>query len=170
MQMVLGSYTDCSMTFPNRVKACRLLHHYTGVFFAPAILFFAITGTLQMFGLHETSRGSTYVPPVILTHLAQLHKKGTPYLPPRRPSPPAAPKSGDAKPDPGKQAVASAQLPAAPEHNPLPTKIFFGLTGLALVTSTCTGLYLAWKYTRTKLTVLAVFLAGVVVPLILLAV
>jgi hypothetical protein len=37
-----------------------------------------------MFGLHETARGSSYVPPNILVHLSQLHKKGTLYLPPER--------------------------------------------------------------------------------------
>jgi uncharacterized iron-regulated membrane protein len=42
------------MTSATSLKAIRLTHHYTGVFFAPTILFFAITGSLQMFGLHET--------------------------------------------------------------------------------------------------------------------
>ena len=45
---------------------------------------FAITGGLQMFGLQETSRGSSYIPPNILMHLSQLQKKGTLYLLPER--------------------------------------------------------------------------------------
>jgi hypothetical protein len=65
------------MTSAISLKAIRLTHDYIGVFFAPPIFFFAITGGLQMFGLHETSRGSSYVPPAILVHLSQLHKKGT---------------------------------------------------------------------------------------------
>ena len=36
-----------------------------------------------MFRLHETARGSSYVPNILL-HLSQLHKKGTLYLPPRK--------------------------------------------------------------------------------------
>ena len=70
------------------MTTCRNLEDYpstpqldTGVILcAPTILFFAFTGGLQMFGLHETSRGSSYVPPAILVHLSQLHKKGTFYL------------------------------------------------------------------------------------------
>jgi hypothetical protein len=58
---------------------------------------FAITGGLQMFGLHETARGSSYVPPNILVHLSQLHKKGTLYLPPREVAPPNSAKSDGAK-------------------------------------------------------------------------
>lgn len=95
------------MTSATSLKLIRLTHHYIGVFFAPTILFFAITGSLQMFGLHETSRGSSYVPPAILVHLSQLHKKGTLYLPPRKaaPSAPAradGPKADALKPDASK--------------------------------------------------------------------
>lgn len=65
------------MTFAASLKSIRLMHRYLGLFFAPTILFIAITGGLQMFGLHETSRGSSYVPPNILVRLSQLHKNGT---------------------------------------------------------------------------------------------
>ena len=153
------------MTSASTLKAIRLTHLYIGVFFAPTILFFAITGSLQMFGLHETSRGSSYVPPAILVHLAQLHKKGTPYLPPRKPAPSAPPKAESRKPEaPGP----SAPAPAPPTHNPLPTKIFFAMTALALVISTCTGLFMSWKYARNKTVVVALFLAGIACPLLLL--
>ena len=64
------------MTIAASLKSIRIMHRYLGLFFAPTILFFAITGGLQMFGLHETARGSSYVPPQILVHLSQLHKKG----------------------------------------------------------------------------------------------
>jgi hypothetical protein len=77
------------MTSATSLKAMRLTHYYIGVFFAPTILFFAITGSLQMFGLHETSRWSSYVPPAILAHLSQLHKRGTLYLAPRKAAPSA---------------------------------------------------------------------------------
>lgn len=77
------------MTSTTSLKAIRLTHHHIGVFFALTIFFFAITGGLQMFGLHETRRGSIYIPPAILVHLSQLHKKGTLYLQPRKAAPPA---------------------------------------------------------------------------------
>jgi hypothetical protein len=73
------------MTSATSLKTIRVMHHYLGLFFAPTILFFAITGGLQMFGLHETSRGSSYVPPNFLVHLSQLHIQGTLYLPFEKP-------------------------------------------------------------------------------------
>lgn len=150
------------------LRAIRLLHHYSGVFFAPAILFFAITGGLQMFGLHESSRGSTYVPPVLLVHLAQLHKKGTIFLPQRRPEPPAVAKAKDSVQREAPKVPVEG--PSGAVHNSLPMKVFFGLTALGLVVSTCTGLWMAWKYTRSRAKVAAVFFAGVVIPVLLLVV
>jgi hypothetical protein len=147
------------------LKALRLTHHYVGVFFAPTILFFAITGGLQMFGLHETSRGSSYAPPDILVHLAHLHKKGTLYLPPAKAAPakPITPKADTAQPDAPKS---PAPPPPSPAPHPLPMKIFFAATALALVISTCTGLLMSWMYTRRKAIMAGVFFAGIVCPLI----
>jgi hypothetical protein len=150
------------------LKALRLTHHYVGVFFAPTILFFAITGGLQMFGLHETSRGSSYAPPDILVHLAHLHKKGTLYLPPAKVAPaasakPVTPKVDTAQPDAPKSPAPS---PTSSVPHPLPMKIFFAATALALVISTCTGLLMSWKYARRKAIVVGVFFAGIVCPLI----
>lgn len=110
------------MTSATSLKSIRLAHQYMGVFFAPTILFFAVTGCLQMFGLHETSRGNSYVPPAILVHLSQLHKKGTLYLPPRKPAPSAPAKADGQKSDATKPDVpkSPATAPASPAPNPLP--------------------------------------------------
>lgn len=153
------------MTFASSLKALRLTHNYIGVFFAPMILFFAITGSLKMFGLHETSRGSSYVPPALLVHLSQLHKKGTLYLPPHKVVPPASAKSDAPKPDAPK-APATALASLAP--NLLPMEVFFGATALALVISTCTGFFMSWKYARRKAVAGVVLLAGIVCPTLLL--
>ena len=158
------------MTSTTSLKLTRITHQYIGVFFAPTILFFATTGSLQMFGLHETTRGSSYVPPAILVHLSQLHKKGTLYLPPRKaaPSVPAkadGPKVDAPKPDASKS---PALTPASPAPSPLPMKIFFAATALALVISTCTGLFMSWKYARRKAMVVGMLLAGITCPLLLL--
>ena len=162
------------MASANVLKSLRQVHNVVGLFFAPTILFFAITGALQMFGLHESSRGSSYVPPAILVHLSQLHKKGTLYLPPRRP-----PQATSAKSDPVKPEIAksdgpkpdSEKPPRAPQSsapNPLPIKIFFAATAGALVISTLTGIIMGWKYARRRSSVLLVLAAGVVLPLLLL--
>lgn len=157
------------MTTATTLKTVRQVHNFVGVFFAPTILFFAITGGLQMFGLHESSRGSSYVPPAILVHLAQLHKKGTLTVPQRK-----VPSAGVAKPDgaeadtkpEGQKPVEAPSSPAPP--SPLPMKIFFGATAFALVISTCTGLIMGWKYARRKSSVLLILTAGIVLPIILL--
>jgi hypothetical protein len=76
------------------LKDARQFHLYIGVFTAPAILFFAITGALQIFSFHETTKGSNYKPPKILVELGQLHKKQTFVVPDKKPQPPA-PSAGD---------------------------------------------------------------------------
>ena len=162
--------TESQIMSASKLMSIRLIHHYTGVFFAPTILFFAMAGGLQMFGLHETSRGSSYVPPAILVHLSQLHKKGTLYLPSRKAIPPTTvrpdgPKPETPRPDGPKTPGPS---PAAAYPNPLPMKIFFAATALALVLSTCTGLFMSWRYARRKAIVVGVFFAGIACPLILL--
>ena len=72
----------------------RLLHLYIGVFTTPALIFFAFTGALQTFSLHETTRGSSYKPPAWAMVLAQIHKKQTPIVPVKK----AAPDKAQTKP------------------------------------------------------------------------
>ena len=72
------------------LRSIRTIHLYLGVFTAPMLLFFAITGGLQSFSLHETTRGSSYTPPAWLASMAQLHKKQTIVIPVRRQRPPEA--------------------------------------------------------------------------------
>lgn len=162
------------MTSAKSLKTFRVIHYYLGLFFAPTILFFAITGGLQMFGFHETARGSSYFPPNFLVHLSQLHKKGTLYLPPRKPAPPGAVKPDEARPDGVKPDIPKPEAPKpAPPPSPpnsLPIKIFFAATSLALVLSTCTGIVMGWNYSRRKATVLFTLAAGVVIPALLLLV
>ncbi len=169
------------MTTTGTLKAIRVTHNYVGVFLAPTILFFAITGALQMFGLHETARGSSYQPPSWLVHLSQLHKKGTLYLAPKKAGPAATvgpagvagAKVEVPKPEVAKTEKAAPAAPAGragPPHNPWPIKIFFVLTAWGLVTSTLTGLVMAWKYARRKGVVAGTLVAGIVVPLALLLV
>src|SRR5580698_1895303 len=106
------------------LKFFRSLHLYIGVFIAPMLLFFALTGALQTFSLHETTPGSSYKPPALFVSLAQIHKKQT-YLIPLRKSRPAETKPGDAKPDAAKADKAPAPVPEPPQKSHLPLKIFF---------------------------------------------
>jgi hypothetical protein len=154
------------------LKLSRTIHLYLGVFTAPALLFFAITGGLQTFSLHETTRGSSYAPPAWLASAAQLHKKQTTVKPVRRPRPaeagPAVHTSlaSDAKSPPAGLSADKAAAP--PRKNLLPMKLFFALVALGLAISTLSGLYMAWRYSRRPRLFGTVLTAGFVVPLLLL--
>ena len=170
------------------LKAVRLTHLYSGVFLAPAILFFALTGALQTFSLHETTNGSSYQPARWIVVLAQLHKKQTTVLPVRRqPQVMAKPAGGDAAAKPegrgereaknteranaGQAAGSNAgpmAAPTAPKRvNTLAMRIFFLAVALGLFTSTLTGLYMSYRYARSKVLVGMLLVAGVVVPVLL---
>jgi hypothetical protein len=149
------------------IKTVRLIHLYLGVFIAPAVLFFAFTGILQTFSLHENSKDGTYAPPAWVLELAQLHKKQTLQLPERKPQP--APGSETGRPDAPKKAKNPAPSATSPVHDPLPMKVFFSIIGIGLVFSTITGLYMSYKYGRRKLLLVLLFLAGIVIPVLLTA-
>jgi uncharacterized iron-regulated membrane protein len=149
-------------TSASALKLFRQIHLYIGVFIAPALLFFAFTGALQTFSLHETTQGSSYKPPAWIVTLAQLHKKQTTTVPVRKPRPAAdAPKPDKAS------APKAPEPPTAPPKNHTAMKAFFLLVALGLFTSTLTGLYMAYKYTGNKLVITCLLLAGIVIPLIL---
>jgi hypothetical protein len=157
------------------------------VFSAPALLFFAITGGLQTFSLHEAARGSDYKPPAWLASAAQLHKKQTTVMPVRRARPADVPAVANSAPH-AAQPVAAADAAmdgrnastvsavradravdnvTRPKKNLLPMKFFFALIALSLVLSTLTGLYMAWRFSRRPGLFGTVFAAGIVVPLLL---
>jgi hypothetical protein len=156
------------------LKYTRLLHLYLGVFIAPSLLFFAFTGTLQTFSLHETTRGSSYKPPAWAVTLAQIHKKQTPIVPAKKLQPPD--KSADTAISKAPSANApqqpvsppkAADAPAPKPHNALPLKIFFLLVAIGLFVSTLSGLYMSYKYIRNRLLITAILLGGIVIPVLL---
>jgi hypothetical protein len=78
---------DDAITKAFVLKATRLVHRYSGIFFAPTILFFAITGGLRMFGLHETSRGQFLSSSGHSCPSFTIAQKKDVYLPPRKEKP-----------------------------------------------------------------------------------
>jgi uncharacterized iron-regulated membrane protein len=178
------------MTRAQVLKFVRLTHLYIGVFISPAILFFAFTGALQTFSLHEPGHGRTnYKPPAWIVTLGQLHKNQTPVVPVRRQPPPGrgpsaerpdhfdpdhadkpasaapSPNATTAQPHPADSKPAEGQAP--PRHDPLPLKIFFLLVAIGLFTSTLSGIYMSYKYTRSVTLVTTLWIAGIVIPLLM---
>jgi hypothetical protein len=158
------------------LKYLRLIHLYIGVFVAPALLFFAFTGALQTFSLHETTRGSNYKPPAWAVTLGQIHKKQTPIVPVRK-LPPPDKQADKANPEKAEPSASSQPAPveapkstgeAAPKsHNPLPLKYFFLLVSIGLFVSTLSGLYMSYKYIRNRPLITMILLAGIIVPVLL---
>ena len=56
------------------IKVMRSVHLYLGVFFAPLLFFFLISGSWQIFGLNHASKDGSYEPPAIIKTLSQVHK------------------------------------------------------------------------------------------------
>ena len=148
-------------------RTLRDLHLYLAVFFAPSILFFALTGALQLFGLHE-SKGADYRPPSVIEKLGQVHVHQRYQLKPSRPRPAAAPKPVESA------AAAPAAKPEAPKaeekaSSTLAIQIFFLGTALGLTLASALGLWIG--LTQGRLRKVSAVLAGLgtVLPIIILA-
>lgn len=155
------------------LRSLRKIHLYFGLFIAPALLFFAFTGSVQTLSLHEAA-GTSYTPPHWLAELSQLHKNQTLVLRPHKAPPAAAAHADDPRASHNHGDATPQAAPAPPvtlaskQHQHLPMKIFFLVVALGLFSSTLTGIYMAYKYERNKLLVSAILVAGVIVPLLLL--
>lgn len=148
---------------PATLRLLRQIHTYLGVFFAPAIIFFAFSGALQTFGLHENKGGGPYQPPAWIVTLASVHKNQELPQPKHRKPPSAGPKAG------GRPDQAAPQGPAPkPPPSPLPLKIFTLLLSIGLIATALVGLYIALTNKALRRTATWVLLAGLVTPVVLL--
>jgi hypothetical protein len=147
----------------NLLVLTRRVHLYLGMFSAPAILFFALTGILQTLSLHEFSQGGSYEPPRWIVVLAQIHKKQTLEVPERKSVQPANAKV------PGREKPKGIDAPVSSNgHQTTSMKIFFVVIGVGLILSTVTGIVMAWKFKRDRRMGLGLFIAGTFLPILLL--
>ncbi|MEZ4398691.1 MAG: hypothetical protein R3B06_01635 [Kofleriaceae bacterium] len=142
------------------MRLLRRVHLWLGVFAAPTILFFALTGVIQVFGWHDGGAAGWVV------RLTQVHRVQSAALPPARPRPPAARPDDNLGVD---RAAARAQPPArTPIHRSRPLIWFFALVSLVMMASTASGLAIAWSFRKQRRWVLLTLGAGVVTPALLL--
>jgi hypothetical protein len=144
----------------------RQWHGYVGLFIAPSVLFFALTGALQIFSLHE-AHGS-YQPLPLVEKLSSVHKDQVFSLGHHHDSAePEAPKTADA-------AAASAPPAQEDDEEPaLPTvllKWFFLVVAISLTFSTAFGVWMGLTQTRSKRTAWLLLMAGALIPLGLLVI
>lgn len=149
-------------------RLLRRWHGYVGAFIAPSVLFFALTGAIQLFGLHEARGG--YTPPSVIERLGRLHKDqvfglGKHHRPPSAATRRAAMSSDDPRPvkadqNDGDRAATTTLL----------LKWFFLAVALGLALSTAVGIWIALSLPRSRQVTLALLLFGAAVPVLLLIV
>jgi hypothetical protein len=128
----------------------RRWHAYIGLFIAPSVLFFALTGMTQIFNFHE-SHGD-YVPPAIVEKLSSIHKDQVFAFSHHHEAAPA-PTPPEAKDDDDKSELSTLLL-----------KGFFFVVALCLSLSTAFGLWMGLTQTRQKRLAWALVIAGVLLP------
>ena len=129
----------------------RLAHYYAGVFFAPTIIFFALSGVLQVFKLHEAYREAPGAQGDWIAWMSQVHKESA-LIPPKAAPAKAPPREG-AQPRPEK---------------PHPFRWFAALMGVSLIGAALAGLWIAYNYPKRRRAFFATLAAGIVVPLAIL--
>lgn len=139
----------------------RKIHAYLGLLIAPSVLFFALSGTLQLFSLHEAH--GPYHPPAILQTLGNVHKDQVLSEPDEHHGSPVAPAAQD-----DDHAGASLHVEDTPKIKTYVLKWLFALVGLGLFSSTVLGLWIALRYTRTPFLSWGLLIAGAVVPVLVL--
>ena len=146
--------------FPNLAMTVRRWHTYIGALIAPSVLFLSATGSIQLYGLHE-SHGD-YHAPVLLRSLSAIHKDQTYVPPPERPAHDAVgPKAHDHGP------------PADEEAPPVSTtilKAFYLAVAGSLIVSTLAGVWMAVTFGRRKRLIWALLILGAVLPVAILAI
>ncbi len=56
------------------MKKLREIHLYLGCIFAPVLIFFAVSGAWQLFGLHRGRKDNSYTPAKAIVVLSDVHR------------------------------------------------------------------------------------------------
>ncbi len=144
-----------------RMRMVRQIHLWAGMLFAPSIIFFAITGGLQLFKLHESSRDGAYAPPAVIEKLGEVHIHQRFAVRPKRPE---APKAAA----PSASAPKAVEKPAAPKPFPF-IKWFFLATSVGLACTTGLGVWIGLTQGRNRPLALGLLILGCVAPVLMLA-
>jgi hypothetical protein len=166
----------------------RQWHSYIGVFVAPSVLFFALTGSVQLFSLHEAH--GHYEPPAIIEKLSSVHKDQVFALGHHQAPGDVDGAAGMAAAETGNAAAetgtpdAGASRPGSPvgappvgapppkhdddeQDSPTTTllKWFFLIVAVCLTFSTAFGVWMGLTQTRKKSLAWTLLAAGALIPL-----
>jgi hypothetical protein len=140
------------------MRRVRQWHFYLGVFFAPLIMLFALSGALQTFRLQE-EKGWGSQPPAWIETIGSIHRDSK--LPKAKP---AAEQDHDAP----KPAATAPAKPRPPGPNKLPMQILMVVMSVALMFSALLGVVIALNNRQTRQMSLVMLAAGTVLPIVLL--
>ncbi len=130
----------------------RAWHHYVGMFIAPGLIFFALTGVAQTFNLHEDHVG--YAAPGLIATAASLHKDQV------MPEPQAGPPGKPDKP---------RKIRPAPSYTPaqLTLKLYVTIVALGLIASTVLGVIMALRNRLRRKASLVLLALGTLAPILI---
>jgi uncharacterized iron-regulated membrane protein len=151
----VGNKAGASALTPQTMRRVRQWHFYMGVFFAPMIIMFALSGALQTFRLQE-EKGWGSQPPAWIETIASVHRDSK--LPKAKPA-------AEASHEAAKPAVAK---PRPPGPNKLPMQILMVVMSVALLMSALLGVMIALNNRQTRQRSLIMLAAGTIVPVALL--
>jgi len=148
------------------MKQIRQFHLYLGTFFAPVIFFFAFSGALQTFGLHESEKDGSYNAPAWIATIAQIHRD----------------QRLEGEHHSHEDAAPVENAPAHDEHPPgaahgeehkeapssLPLKCFVLLLAIGLMATAALGVYMALQSRNNRRIAWIMLAGGVIVPIVLL--
>ena len=116
------------------IKRMRSVHLYLGVFFAPLLIFFILSGCWQTFDLHQANKSNgSYRPPGIIKSLSQVHMN--------------------------QRWISSATR----SHHSIPFRYLILLMCIGLLVSIGLGIVMPFKYTRPWIVCLCLSM-GVLTP------
>ena len=120
------------------MRLLRQIHLYLGCLFAPLLVFFAVTGSWQVFYWHEAERGNPagYQPPRALVVLSNIHKE--------------------------------AHVPPTKLKSPTPLRYFMFAAAVGLVVSTIIGVIMAYRFSQRPIVATVCLAIGVIVPAMML--
>ena len=136
------------------MRTLRAWHLYAGLFFAPMLLLFAVSGAFQTFRIPDKADAPGWIKLIAAVHKDQAPPRA------KRPKP---------QPDEAK-GVASAPKPDAPKaalHNKLPLQIFVVLLSIALLFSTLSGIVIALNVRAMRRTGIIMLALGTILPIAL---
>ena len=140
------------------MRSLRQWHHYISLFFGPAIFFFALSGFIQVTGFHEAHPGSTYKPAEWLVALSSLHKHQT--LDADDPDMHEQDHDADAH---------EKDMDRDGDESFVLLKPFALLTALGFMVSSLLGMAIALTNPAVRRTSLILIIAGILAPVLLLA-